>query len=328
MVSTLQHLMRSSGVHSLRDSVVYMAPEPYNQCSHCDFLPSSQKCQYECRWPGSSWWRGREFVWQKQAAANPASLSMWSTQRQRLCQLIMWFVQFDFSFKTLFVLFVQKYCFKWCISNNQCSVSWEYFKTQLIEIKWNKVWLEFIWIHTMPWRDCVNVNKAFKTPWFIAAVSVHGLSLYTHPHLAVFYFHSLGPVSPLRSPWVPVCPWRHGSRSPPLTGQRWTSQGWHSPPAGWHTPTPANEQTQPTDTSELFLKIFFFCQIVRLLSSYFIFSKPLWLFLTQSRRGLWGAGHLVAAKRWGLQEAPLWPRSRSPCATCPCLAGTRLINIH
>lgn len=154
------------------------------------------------------------------------------------------------------------------------------------------------------------------------------LSLYTHPHLAVFYFHSLGPVSPLRSPWVPVCPWRHGSRSPPLTGQRWTSQGWHSPPAGWHTPTPANEQTQPTDTSELFLKIFFFCQIVRLLSSYFIFSKPLWLFLTQSRRGLWGAGHLVAAKRWGLQEAPLWPRSRSPCATCPCLAGTRLINIH
>lgn len=38
------------------------------------------------------------------------------------------------------------------------------------------------------------------------------------------------------------------------------------------------------------------------------------LFLTRSHRGLWAAGRQAAAKRWRLQEAPLWPRSRSPCA--------------
>lgn len=48
------------------------------------------------------------------------------------------------------------------------------------------------------------------------------------------------------------------------------------------------------------------------------------LFLTQSHRGPREAGHLAAAKRKHLQEALLWPHSRSPCAACQCLVMVQI----
>lgn len=114
----------------------------------------------------------------------------------------------------------------------------QFIKDQSNEMKHDQYWTAFTQFQkeTM-WAF---LNKAFNI--LTSCLGTHIRSVYTGPH----FFLSLCPVSPWWSLSVPVCPWRHGSRSPPLTGQRWTSQGWHSPPAGWYTHTHTGEWENTT----------------------------------------------------------------------------------